>query len=72
MYVLAHGFGDGNADSTKFLPEADVAKVKAIALYEASLAADSTSRLARGGKLAHDRLVSGQPPDHARFFCLGA
>jgi hypothetical protein len=71
MYALAHGFGKENADSTQFLPEAEVAKVKAIALYEASLAIDSTSRLARGAKLAHDRLVSGQPPDHVRFFCLG-
>ena len=72
IYALAHGFGKANADSTKFVPEADVAKVKAIALYEAALATDSTSRLARGGKLAHDRLVSGQPPDHVRFFCLGS
>jgi hypothetical protein len=71
IYVLGHGFGKENADSTKFLPEADVAKVKAIALYEAALATDSTSRLARGGKLAHDRLVTDQPPDHVRFFCLG-
>ena len=71
IYALAHGFGKTNADSTVFMPEADVAKVKAIALYEAALTTDSTSRLARGGKLAHDRLVSGQPPDHVRFFCLG-
>jgi len=70
MFALAHGFGKGNADSTQFLPEADVAKLKAIALYESALASDSTSRLARGGKLAHDRLVSSQPPDHVRFFCL--
>ena len=70
IFVLAHGFGKDLADSTKFLPEAAIAKVKAIALYEAALTTDSTSRLARGGKLAHDRLVSGQPPDHVRFFCL--
>jgi hypothetical protein len=71
IVALAQGLGKTNADSTKFLPEAEAAKTKAIALYEAALAVDSTSRLARGGKLAHDRLTSGQPLDHVRFFCLG-
>jgi hypothetical protein len=71
IVALAHGLGKTNADSTKFLPEAEAAKTKALALYEAALAADSTSRLARGGKLAHDHLASGQPLDHVRFFCLG-
>jgi hypothetical protein len=70
IFVLAHGLATANVDSTKFLPEADVAKVKAIALYEAALTTDSTSRLARGGKLALDRLVSGQPLHYTRFFCL--
>ena len=64
--------GSANVDSTKFLPEADVAKVKAIALYQAALATDSTSRVARGGRLALDRLVSGQPVHYARFFCLAS
>ena len=72
IYVLAHGFGKQDVDSTKFLPEADVAKVKAIALYQAALATDSTSRVARGGKLSLDRLVSGQPLQYARFFCLAS
>jgi hypothetical protein len=71
IVALAHGVGKANADSTKFLAEAESAKTKAIALYEAALATDSTSRLARGGKLARDRLASGQPLDHARFFCFG-
>ena len=71
IFVLAHGFGKENADSTKFLPEADAAKVKAVALYQAALATDTTSRLARGGQLALDRLVSGQPLQYVRFFCLG-
>jgi hypothetical protein len=71
IVVLARGFGKENADSTKFLPEADAAKVKAIALYKSALATDSTSRLARGGQLSLDRLVSGQPLQYVRFFCLG-
>ncbi len=65
-----HGLGKANADPTKFLPEAESAKTKAIALYEAAWAVDSTSRLARGGKPARDRVASDQP-DHVRFFCFG-
>jgi hypothetical protein len=71
VVALAHGFGKENADSTVFLPEADADKAKSLALYDAALAADSTSRLARGAKLAHNRLASGQRLDQTRFFCLG-
>ncbi|HEX4628264.1 MAG TPA: hypothetical protein VH137_05675 [Gemmatimonadales bacterium] len=71
IVALGRGFGKGNADSTKFLPEADSAKTKAVLLYEAAIAVDSMSRLGRGAMLAHDRLANGQPLDHARFFCFG-
>jgi hypothetical protein len=71
IVALGLGFGKGNADSTKFLPEADSAKTKAVILYEAAVAVDSTSRLGRGAALAHDRLAGGQPLDHVRFFCFG-
>ena len=71
MVALAHGFGRENADSTKFAPEAEAAKAKALGLYVAALAIDSTSRFARGGRLSYDRLASGQPLDHVRFFCFG-
>ena len=70
IVALAQGFGKENADSTKFVPEAEAAKTKATALYVAALAVDSTSRLGRGGKLAYDRLTSGQPLGHVRFFCF--
>jgi hypothetical protein len=66
-----HGLGGANADSTKFAAEAADAKTKALPLYEAALATDSTSRFARGARLARDRLASGQPLDHVRFFCFG-
>ena len=68
--ALASGFGRANADSAKFSPEAPAARAKALTLYEAALAMDSTSRLARGARIAHDRLASGQPLDHTRFFCF--
>ncbi|HEX4601439.1 MAG TPA: hypothetical protein VH116_08610 [Gemmatimonadales bacterium] len=71
IVALGRGFGKGNADSTKFLPEADSSKTKAIILYEAAVAVDSTSRLSRGAALAHDRLATAQPLDHVRFFCFG-
>lgn len=71
VVALASGLGRDNADSSKFLPAADSAKARAIALYQASLAADSTSRLAQGGQAALARLTSGLPPDHMRFFCFG-
>jgi hypothetical protein len=71
VVALAQGYGRENADSTQFAPEADEARAKAITLYEAALTIDHTSRLARGGQLAHDRLASGQRVDHTRFFCFG-
>jgi hypothetical protein len=71
IVALAHGLGGSNADSTKFAAEAAEAKTKALPLYDAALATDSTSRLARGAQLARDRLASGQPLDHTRFFCFG-
>jgi len=70
IVALGQGFGRENADSAKFAPEAADARAKALALYDAALTIDSTSRLARGGKLARDRLASGQRVDHARFFCF--
>jgi len=60
VVALASGLGKENADSTKFLPEAESAKTRAIALYQAALAGDSTSRL-----------TGGLAPNHVRFFCFG-
>lgn len=71
IVVLSHGAGGANADSTKFSAEAPDAKAKALALYDAALAIDTTSRLSRGGQLSRERLASGQPIGHMRFFCFG-
>ena len=71
VVALASGLGKENADSTKFVPEAESAKTRAIALYQAALAGDSTSRLAKGGAAALARLTGGLAPNHVRFFCFG-
>ena len=71
IVALASGLGKENADSTKFLPEAESAKTRAIALYQAALAGDTVSRLARGGQAALARLTGGLAPNHVRFFCFG-
>jgi hypothetical protein len=70
IVALAHGLGKDNADSMKFLADADSARTRAIALYQAALAGDTTSRLAHGGQTTLARLTSGLPPDHVRFFCF--
>lgn len=71
VVALASGFGKENADSTKFLPEAESAKTRAIALYQAALTGDTASRLAKGGQAALARLTGGLAPNHVRFFCFG-
>jgi hypothetical protein len=71
IVALASGFGKENADSTKFVGDAEAAKTRAIALYQAALAADTTSRLAKGAQVALARLTGGLAPNHVRFFCFG-
>jgi len=70
IVALASGLGKENADSTKFVPEAESAKTKAIALYQAALAGDAVSRLAKGGQATLARLTGGLAPNHVRFFCF--
>ena len=70
VVALASGLGKENADSTKFQPDAETAKTRAIALYQAALAADTASRLAKGGQVALARLTGGLAPNHVRFFCF--
>jgi hypothetical protein len=70
IVVLSHGGGGANADSTKFAPEAADARAKALTLYQAALAIDTTSRFSHGAQLSRERLASGQPLEHMRFFCF--
>ncbi|HYL22377.1 MAG TPA: hypothetical protein VEU74_11495 [Gemmatimonadales bacterium] len=71
IVALASGLGKANADSTKFQPDAESAKARAIALYQAALAGDTASRLAKGGQATLARLTGGLAPTHVRFFCFG-
>lgn len=71
IVALASGFGKDNADSTKFAADAEAAKARAIALYQAALATDTTSRLSKGAQAALARLTGGLAPNHVRFFCFG-
>jgi len=71
VVALASGLGKENADSTKFQPDAESAKTRAIALYQAALAGDTASRLAKGGQVTLARLTGGLAPTHVRFFCFG-
>lgn len=71
IVALATGLGKENADSAKFVPEVESAKTRAIALYQAALAGDTASRLAKGGQSALARLTGGLAPNHVRFFCFG-
>jgi hypothetical protein len=70
IVALASGLGKENADSTKFVGDAETAKTRAIALYQAALAADTTSRLAKGAQVTLGRLTGGLAPNHVRFFCF--
>jgi hypothetical protein len=71
VVALASGLGKENADSTKFAADAESAKARAIALYQAALAADTASRLAKGGQVTLGRLTGGLAPNQLRFFCFG-
>lgn len=71
VVALASGLGKENADSTKFAADAESAKARAIALYQAALAADTTSRLTKGGQVTLARLTGGLAPNQLRFFCFG-